>query len=47
MGSHDVAANASNGAVILHAYVQHAFGGFGSVFLAAMILLPAWLRQLD
>lgn len=25
MGSHDVAANASNGAIILHAYVQHAF----------------------
>ena len=39
MGSHDVAANASNGAIILHAYVQHAFGGFGSVFLAAMIFI--------
>lgn len=32
MGSHDVAANASNGAIILHAYVQHAFGRFGSLF---------------
>jgi branched-subunit amino acid permease len=26
LGSHEVAANAANGAVILHAYVQHAFG---------------------
>ena len=26
LGSHEVAPNASNGAVILHAYVEHAFG---------------------
>ena len=46
MGSHDVAANASNGAVILHAYVQHAFGGFGSVFLAAMIFIACMVTAI-
>ena len=30
LGSHEVASNAANGAVILHAYVQHAFGNMGS-----------------
>ena len=39
MGSHEIAANASNGAIILHAYVQHAFGPFGAIFLAAMIFI--------
>jgi LIVCS family branched-chain amino acid:cation transporter len=38
-GSHAIAANASNGAVVLHAYVQHTFGSMGSVFLAALISL--------
>ncbi|MGL4487550.1 MAG: branched-chain amino acid transport system II carrier protein [Yersinia sp. (in: enterobacteria)] len=31
--------DAQNGAVILHAYVQHTFGGLGSVFLAALIFI--------
>ncbi len=39
LGSHEVAPNATNGAVILHAYVQHAFGDTGSLFLTAMIFL--------
>ncbi|AOA57996.1 branched-chain amino acid transport system II carrier protein [Acinetobacter larvae] len=39
MGSHDVAANASNGAIILHAYVEHAFGDRGALFLSIMIFL--------
>lgn len=39
LGSHDVAANAQNGAVILHAYVQHAFGNSGALFLSVMIFL--------
>ncbi|CQQ24777.1 branched-chain amino acid transport system II carrier protein [Yersinia mollaretii] len=30
---------AQNGAVVLHAYVQHTFGGLGSVFLAALIFI--------
>lgn len=39
LGSHDIAANAANGAVILHAYVQHAFGDSGAIFLSFMIFL--------
>ena len=39
MGSHEVAPNALNGAVILHAYVEHAFGSNGALFLSAMIFL--------
>lgn len=39
LGSHDVAANAENGAVILHAYVQHAFGDSGAIFLSFMIFV--------
>ncbi|MBW7982110.1 branched-chain amino acid transporter carrier protein BrnQ [Enterobacillus tribolii] len=31
--------DAQNGAVILHAYVQHTFGGLGSFFLAALIFI--------
>ena len=46
LGSHDVAANASNGAVILHAYVQHAFGDYGSVFLSAMIFIACMVTAI-
>ncbi len=38
-GSHDIAATATNGAVVLHAYVQHTFGSLGSGFLAVLIAL--------
>ncbi len=38
-GSHDIAAGASNGAAVLHAYVQHTFGSLGSTFLAVLIAL--------
>jgi len=38
-GSHAVAAGASNGAQVLHGYVQHTFGGLGSLFLALLIAL--------
>jgi len=38
-GSHEVAAGASNGAAVLHAYVQHTFGSLGSGFLAVLISL--------
>lgn len=39
LGSHDIAPHAGNGAVILHAYVAHAFGPIGSSFLALLISL--------
>jgi LIVCS family branched-chain amino acid:cation transporter len=38
-GSHAVAAGATNGAAVLHAYVQHTFGALGSGFLAVLISL--------
>ncbi|MDD0843670.1 branched-chain amino acid transport system II carrier protein [Pseudomonas sp. Gutcm_11s] len=38
-GSHDIAGDATNGAAVLHAYVQHTFGDLGSTFLAALISL--------
>ncbi|WNW10792.1 branched-chain amino acid transport system II carrier protein [Pseudomonas sp. DTU_2021_1001937_2_SI_NGA_ILE_001] len=38
-GSHAIAAGASNGAAVLHAYVQYSFGTLGSGFLAALIAL--------
>ncbi len=38
-GSHDIAVGATNGAAVLHAYVQHTFGGLGSGFLAVLISL--------
>ncbi len=37
--SHGVAAGATNGAAVLHAYVQHTFGTLGSSFLAVLISL--------
>jgi LIVCS family branched-chain amino acid:cation transporter len=39
LGSHDVAANAENGAQILHAYVLHAYGDIGALFLTVLICL--------
>ncbi|WP_437880580.1 branched-chain amino acid transport system II carrier protein [Pseudomonas sp. LRF_L74] len=38
-GSHAIAGDAANGAVVLHAYVQHTFGDLGSTFLAILISL--------
>ncbi|UFH51510.1 branched-chain amino acid transport system II carrier protein [Pseudomonas sp. KNUC1026] len=38
-GSHTIAANATNGAQVLHAYVQATFGSLGSGFLAVLIAL--------
>ncbi|WP_191485181.1 branched-chain amino acid transport system II carrier protein [Pseudomonas sp. FEN] len=38
-GSHEVAVGASNGAAVLHGYVQHTFGSLGSGFLAVLISL--------
>ncbi|KMM83910.1 branched-chain amino acid:cation transporter, LIVCS family [Pseudomonas taetrolens] len=38
-GSHEVAAGATNGAAVLHAYVQYTFGSLGSGFLAVLIAL--------
>ena len=46
LGSHEVAANESNGAVILHAYVQHAFGDLGSIFLSAMIFIACMVTAI-
>ncbi|WP_173911167.1 branched-chain amino acid transport system II carrier protein [Acinetobacter sp. Marseille-Q1618] len=46
LGSHEVAPNASNGAVILHAYVQHAFGDLGSLFLTALIFLACMVTAI-
>ncbi|OLU31518.1 branched-chain amino acid transport system II carrier protein [Pseudomonas sp. PA15(2017)] len=38
-GSHAIAEGATNGAAVLHAYVQHTFGSLGSGFLAVLISL--------
>lgn len=46
LGSHEIAPNAANGAVILHAYVQHAFGDIGSVFLTGMIFLACMVTAI-
>lgn len=37
--SGELVPNAQNGAEILHAYVQHTFGGMGSAFLALLIFI--------
>lgn len=46
LSSHSMAANASNGAIILHAYVQHAFGDLGSIFLGAMIFIACMVTAI-
>ncbi|NHB64655.1 branched-chain amino acid transport system II carrier protein [Acinetobacter sp. GFQ9D192M] len=46
LGSHDVAPNAANGAIILHAYVQHAFGDMGAYFLATMIFVACMVTAI-
>lgn len=38
-GSGVLVPHAQNGAVILHSYVQHTFGGMGSIFLASLIFV--------
>ncbi|WOE31878.1 MULTISPECIES: branched-chain amino acid transport system II carrier protein [unclassified Acinetobacter] len=46
MGSHEIAPNAANGAIILHAYVQHAFGNIGAYFLSAMIFIACMVTAI-
>lgn len=46
LGSHEIAPNATNGAVILHAYVQHAFGNLGSLFLTALIFIACMVTAI-
>ena len=46
LGSHEVAPNAANGAVIPHAYVQHAFGNLGSLFLTILISLACMVTAI-
>ncbi|MGE8559567.1 MAG: branched-chain amino acid transport system II carrier protein [Acinetobacter sp.] len=46
MGSHEFAPNAANGAVILHAYVQHAFGDMGALFLSGMIFIACMVTAI-
>ena len=46
VSTHEIAANASNGAVILHAYVEHAFGASGVYFLAAMIFIACMVTAI-
>ena len=46
VGSHEAAPNAANGAIILHAYVQHAFGDLGSIFLTGMIFLACMVTAI-
>ena len=46
LGSHEVAPYAANGAIILHAYVQHAFGDLGSIFLTGMIFLACMVTAI-
>lgn len=45
-GSGSLVPDATNGAVILHAYIQHTFGGFGSFFLAAMIFIACMVTAI-
>ncbi|OTG82494.1 branched-chain amino acid transport system II carrier protein [Acinetobacter sp. ANC 4558] len=46
MGSHEIAPNAANGAIILHAYVLHAFGDMGAYFLSAMIFIACMVTAI-
>lgn len=46
LGSHDAAPNAENGAIILHAYVQHAFGDLGAMFLTVLISLACMVTAI-
>ncbi|HJF28028.1 branched-chain amino acid transport system II carrier protein [Acinetobacter bohemicus] len=46
LGSHEVAPNAANGAVILHAYVQYAFGDMGAYFLSGMIFIACMVTAI-
>lgn len=46
LGSHESAPNAANGAIILHAYVQNAFGDYGSMFLSAMIFIACMVTAI-
>lgn len=46
MGSHEIAPNATNGAIILHAYVQHAFGNMGAYFLSGMIFIACMVTAI-
>ena len=46
LGSHEIAPNAANGAIILHAYVQHAFGDMGAYFLASMIFIACMVTAI-
>ncbi len=46
LGSHGFAPNAANGAIILHAYVQHAFGDMGAYFLATMIFVACMVTAI-
>lgn len=38
--------DAQNGAVILHAYVQHTFGNMGAIFLAALIFIACMVTAI-
>lgn len=46
LGSHESAPNAANGAIILHAYVEHAFGAYGSLFLSGMIFIACMVTAI-
>ncbi|MCJ8512740.1 branched-chain amino acid transport system II carrier protein [Acinetobacter lwoffii] len=46
LGSHEIAPNAANGAIILHAYVQHAFGDMGAYFLSGMIFIACMVTAI-
>ncbi|WP_410210463.1 branched-chain amino acid transport system II carrier protein [Aquirhabdus sp.] len=46
MLSHDIAPNAVNGAVILHAYVQHVFGNLGGLLLSSLIFLACMVTAI-
>ncbi|WP_261832298.1 branched-chain amino acid transport system II carrier protein [Leminorella grimontii] len=44
--SGSLAANATTGADILHAYIQYTFGGYGSLFLAIMIFVACMVTAI-
>lgn len=44
--SHHLVPHALNGAVILHAYVQHAFGNLGSLFLGILIFIACMVTAI-
>lgn len=46
LSSHTIIPNAENGAVILHAYVAHAYGDIGAIFLTLLICITCMVTAI-